>query len=90
VVKAEPPVMAAEVVGSVTERTLLDALFTGSASLADSVDRHMSPVLPIVGSGEPIEAALAALKDADAIVVLDDGRPVGVLTRQDLLGHLVR
>jgi cystathionine beta-synthase len=90
VVKAEPPVMAAEVVGSVTERTLLDALFTGSATLADSVERHMSPALPIVGSGEPIEVALASLKEADAIVVLDDGRPVGVLTRQDLLGHLVR
>ena len=82
--------MAAEVVGSVTERALLDALFSGTATLSDAVDRHMSPSLPIVGSGEPIEAALAALKDADAVVVLADGRPVGVLTRQDLLGHLVR
>ncbi|HEV3212728.1 MAG TPA: cystathionine beta-synthase [Acidimicrobiales bacterium] len=90
VVKAEPPVMAAEVVGSVTERALLDALFSGDASLADSVEHHMSPSLPIVGSGEPLGEALAALKDADAIVVLADGRPVGVLTRQDLLGHLVR
>jgi cystathionine beta-synthase len=90
VVKAEPPVMAAEVVGSVTERALLDALFSGSASLADTVEHHMSDALPIVGSGEPLEAALAALKDADALVVLHDGRPIGVLTRQDLLGHLVR
>jgi cystathionine beta-synthase len=90
VVKAEPPVMAAEVVGSVTERALLDALFTSTASLADSVEHHMSDALPIVGSGEPIEAALAALKDADALVVLHDGKPIGVLTRQDLLGHLVR
>jgi cystathionine beta-synthase len=90
VVKAEPPVMAAEVVGSVTERTLLDALFSGEATLADSVERHMSPSLPIVGSGEPIAEALGALKDADAFVVLADGRPIGVLTRQDLLGHLVR
>jgi cystathionine beta-synthase len=90
VVKAEPPVMAAEVVGSVTERALLDALFSGEATLADAVERHMAPGLPIVGSGEPIAAALAALKDADALVVLADGQPVGVLTRQDLLGHLVR
>jgi cystathionine beta-synthase len=90
VVKAEPPVMAAEVVGSVTERTLLDALFNGDAALSDSVERHMSPSLPIVGSGEPIAEALGALKDADALVVLADGRPIGVLTRQDLLGHLVR
>ncbi len=90
VVKAEPPVMAAEVVGSVTERALLDALFNGDATLSDTVERHMADALPIVGSGEPIDAALAALKDADALVVLHDGRPVGVLTRQDLLGHLVR
>jgi len=90
VVRAEPPVMAAEIVGSVTERGLLDALFSGDASLADAVERHTAPALPIVGSGEPIAAALGALKDADAIVVLADGRPVGVLTRQDLLGHLVR
>jgi len=90
VVKAEPPVKAAEVVGSVTERALLDALFSGDAQLADSVERHMSPGLPIVGSGEPLESAFAALKDADAIVVHRDGDPIGVLTRQDLLGHLVR
>ena len=31
---------------------------------------------------------MAALEKADAVVVLDDGKPVGVLTRQDLLGHL--
>ena len=34
VVRAEPPVMAAEVVGSVVERDLLDALFTGRAQLS--------------------------------------------------------
>jgi cystathionine beta-synthase len=35
-----------------------------------------------------VAAAVAALHDADAAVVLDDGRPVGILTRQDLLGFL--
>ena len=39
VVKAEPPVMAAEVVGSVVERDLLDALFTGRAHLADPLEQ---------------------------------------------------
>ena len=38
VVRAEPPVMAAEVVGSVVERDLLDALFTGRAQLSDRLD----------------------------------------------------
>ncbi len=88
VVRAEPPVMAAEVAGSVVERDLLDALFTGRAHLADRVEDHMSPPLPGIGSGEPVSAAVSALERADALVVLDDGRPAGVLTRQDLLGFL--
>jgi cystathionine beta-synthase len=88
VVKAEPPVMAAEVVGSVVERDLLDALFSGRARLADPVERHLSPALPMIGAGEPVSAATSALQDAGAALVLDDGKPVGVLTRQDLLGFL--
>jgi cystathionine beta-synthase len=88
VVRAEPPVTAGEVVGSVSERVLLDALFTGHASLADALERHMSEPLPIIGSGEPVSAAVAALGKADALLVHVDGKPAGVLTRQDLLGHL--
>ncbi len=88
VVKEEPPVMAAEVVGSISERDLLDALFAGRAQLADSLERHMSPPLPLVGAGEPVSAAMVALEKADAAVVLDDGKPRGVITRQDVLGFL--
>ncbi len=88
VVKEEPPVMAAEVVGSVVERHLLDALFSGQAHLADPLEKHMSPVLPVVGAGEPVEEAMTALEAADAAVVLEDGKPVGILTRQDLLAFL--
>lgn len=88
VVKAEPPVKAAEVVGSVVERDLLDALFTGRAELADPVEKHMSPGLPMIGAGEPVAAAVAALESADAAIVVDDGLPAGVVTRQDLLGYL--
>jgi cystathionine beta-synthase len=90
VVNAEPPVAIAEVVGSVIERDLLELLYTGHAKLADPLERHMSPPLPVVGAGEPVEAAVAALEKADAAVVLADGRPTGVLTRQDLLTHLSR
>ena len=49
VLQAEPPVMAAEVVGSIVERDLLDALVTGRASPTDPVGEHMSPPLPMVG-----------------------------------------
>jgi cystathionine beta-synthase len=90
VVKAEPPVAIAEVVGSVVERDLLELLFTGHARLADPLERHMSPPLPLIGAGEPVDAAVSALEKADAAVVLADGKPTGVLTRQDLLTHLSR
>ncbi|MDQ1645663.1 MAG: cystathionine beta-synthase [Cryptosporangiaceae bacterium] len=88
VVKAEPPVMSAEVIGSVVERDLLDALFSGGASLADALEKHMSAPLPSIGAGEPVSAAMHALEKAGAAVVLDDGKPVGVVTRQDLLAYL--
>ena len=88
VVNAEPPVMAAEVAGSVSERALLDALYVGKARLVDRVEQHMAPPLPVVGAGEPVEAAVETLHDADAVLVQDDGKPVGILTRQDLLGFI--
>jgi len=88
VVKAEPPVTAGEVVGSVVEKELLDLLFSGQAHLADPLERHMSAPLPIVGSGEPVSAAIAALEKTDALLVHDEGKPAGVLTRQDLLSFL--
>jgi cystathionine beta-synthase len=88
VVAAEPPVMAAEVGGAVNERDLLDALFTGSANLADRVEQHMSPPLPTIGSGEAVSAAMTALASADGALVLIDGKPAGVVTRQDVLGFL--
>jgi cystathionine beta-synthase len=89
VVGAEPPVTAGEVVGSVSEKALLDALFAGQASLSDPLEKHMSANLPIIGSGEPVRRAVEALGGADALLVHVDGKPAGVVTRQDLLGYLV-
>jgi cystathionine beta-synthase len=88
VVKAEPPVMAAEVAGSVVERDLLDALFTGRAQLSDRLERHMSPPLPTIGAGEALDTAMSAFAEADAALVLVDGKPAGVVTRSDVLAFL--
>jgi cystathionine beta-synthase len=88
VVRAEPPIVAAEVAGSVSDRALLDALFAGTARLNDSVEEHMSPPLPTIGSTEDARDAVALLETSDAVLVQEDGKPVGVLTRQDLLAFL--
>jgi cystathionine beta-synthase len=88
VLKAEPPVVTGEVAGSISERELLDALFTGQAHLHDMVERHMAPPLPMIGGGQPVSEAVALLEKSDAALVLVDGKPRGVITRQDLLAHL--
>jgi cystathionine beta-synthase len=88
VLKAEPPVVTGEVAGSISEKALLDALFTGQAHLHDTIERHMTDSLPMIGGGEPVAEAVALLEKADAAMVLVDGKPAGVLTRQDLLAHL--
>jgi len=88
VLKAEPPVVTGEVAGSLAERDLLDALYSGHAHLHDMVERHMADPLPMIGGGQPVAEAVALLEKSDAAVVLVDGKPEGVLTRQDLLGFL--
>jgi len=88
VVGAEPPVRAGEVAGSVSERELLSAVFEGRAKLADAVSQHMSPPLRMIGAGEPLGAAGKALRDSDALMVVEQGKPVGVITRHDVLGFL--
>jgi cystathionine beta-synthase len=88
VLKAEPPVVTGEVAGSIAERDLLDALFTGQAHLHDMLDKHMGESLPMIGGGQPVAEAVALLEKSDAAVVLVDGKPRGVITRQDLLSFL--
>ncbi|HET7690909.1 MAG TPA: cystathionine beta-synthase [Nocardioidaceae bacterium] len=90
VVRAEPPVVAAEVAGAVSEKALLDALFSGQARLTDPVETHMSEPFPTIGSTEPVSSAVVALESADALLVQEDGKPIGVVTRQDLLSYIVR
>ena len=82
---SRPPIVAAEVAGSVSERTLLDALFAGTAKLTDQVEDHMSGALPTIGSTEAAADAVSLLEHDDAVLVHEDGKPIGVLTRQDLL-----
>ncbi|HEY7272993.1 MAG TPA: cystathionine beta-synthase [Actinoplanes sp.] len=88
VLKAEPPVVTGEVAGSIAEKALMDALFTGQAHLHDTIERHMGEPLPMIGGGQPVSEAVTLLENADAAMVLIDGKPAGVLTRMDLLSHL--
>jgi cystathionine beta-synthase len=90
VVKEEPPLMAAEVVGSITEKDLLMKLANRVTEKSALIDTCMSAPLPAVGAREELSNGLSALENADAVVVHLQGKPVGVLTRQDVLAFLTK
>ena len=88
VLTAEPPVVMGEVAGAIDERALLEDIFTGTAKMTDSIANFVGAPLGLIGKHESVSAARAALAGADALMVVSDGKPVGVLTRQDLLTFL--
>ena len=88
VVKAELPLAIAEVVGSVRERALLESMFADDSLLDRPVSEAMGPPLPTVGSGEAVEVAVEALEKGPAVLVVDVGHPIGILTRSDVLDFL--
>ena len=88
VVRAEPPLAAAEVAGSVWERHLVQRAFADPSILDRPVGEVMSPPLPTVGRGEAVEAVVSGLELAPAVLVFDGGAPVGILTRSDVLSFL--
>src|SRR4029077_900500 len=89
VIVNEPPLAVAEVVGAVAEVDLLDRAFTDPTVLDHRVGEVMGPPLPTVGGGESVELTVSRLEKAPAVLVLDNGHPVGILTRTDLLEFLV-
>ena len=90
VVKAEPPLSLAEVVGSVTDRALLERALNDPSVIDNPVSTVMDGPLPTIGTGETIDQAAARLQEHPAVLALDRGHPMGILTRSDLLAYLAR
>ena len=78
-----------DVIGSVRENALLDAALRDADIMGRPVIEVMQPPLPTAASTDPIDGVAASLSSGSpAVIVCDDGRPVGVLTRADLLTFL--
>jgi cystathionine beta-synthase len=88
VLTAEPPVVMGEVVGSIDEKTLIDAVFGGRARLTDALAEFVAPPLGLIGMNDSVDAAREAFATADALLVTSDGKPAAVVTRHDLLAFL--
>ena len=66
----------------------MDLAFRDPAVLERPVAEIMSPAIPMIGIGEPIPQIVERLNSASAVLVLDGGHPVGVLSRSDVLTFL--
>ncbi|MBX5442369.1 MAG: cystathionine beta-synthase [Solirubrobacteraceae bacterium] len=79
------------IVGSVAERGLLAHAVKDARLLDAQVVEVMEPPLPAVAAGDPVDDAVELLVgERQALLVVDEGRPVGVVSRSDLLEALAR
>ncbi|HMJ01063.1 MAG TPA: cystathionine beta-synthase [Gaiellaceae bacterium] len=79
----------ADVIGSLQDRDLLDRVFKNPDALHENVSSAMQPPLAAIDANEPMDEVFSALTGrTNAIVVAREGKPIGVLTRTDLLEYL--
>ena len=88
VAKGEMPLAAAEVSGAVTELRWMELTFADESLLSTPVEGMMGPKMATIGIGQSIELAVELLDSAQALLVLDGGRPRTVLSRTDVLTFL--
>ena len=79
----------ADVIGSLQDRDLLDRVFKNADALHEDVAAAMQPPLAAVDATQTLDEVFATLSGrTNAVVVARSGKPVGVLTRSDLLEYL--
>jgi cystathionine beta-synthase len=79
----------ADVIGSLQDRALLEKVFTNPDVLHEDVANAMQPPLGAVDGSATVDEVFSTLTGGmNAVVVAREGRPVGVLTRSDLLEYL--
>jgi cystathionine beta-synthase len=79
----------ADIIGSLQDRDLLDRVFKNPDALHQDVAEAMQPPLAAVDVDESLDEVFSTLTGrTNAVVVAREGRPVGVLTRSDLLEYL--
>jgi len=79
----------ADVIGSLQDRALLDRVFKNADALHEDVAEAMTGPLATVEADASVDEIVTALTGrTNAVVVADAGRPIGMVTRSDLLDYL--
>jgi cystathionine beta-synthase len=79
----------ADVIGSLQDRALLERVFANAGAVHEDVAAAMQPPLAAVEANATLDDVFSTLTGGtNAVVVARDGKPIGVLTRSDLLDYL--
>ncbi|HEX2027739.1 MAG TPA: cystathionine beta-synthase [Nitriliruptorales bacterium] len=77
------------IIGSIRENALLDAVLQDASVMQRPVIEALQPPLPVAEIDAPLDDVFSDLAaGSPAVVVIDQDRPVGVVTRADLLSFL--
>lgn len=77
------------IVGSVSEKSLLDRAYRDPTVVERTVGEIMDKPLPTIDLGSSLDEAFGLLSGAaSAVVAVAEGRPAGVVTKLDLLEFL--
>ncbi|MDQ7827583.1 MAG: cystathionine beta-synthase [Armatimonadota bacterium] len=85
-----PVVADGQLVGMISEVDLLSYLLEGGHGPDDPITPIVDPAPPVVSPDTPVDDLAEVFLNANAAVVVDRGRVVGIVTKIDVIDHLAR
>jgi len=86
-----PVIEKGKPIGSVKDGDLMSAVLEDSAILDAPVSQVMEATFPVIGADSPVEHAVELLaKKHSAVLVQDEHKTIGILTRYDVIEYLSR
>jgi cystathionine beta-synthase len=78
-------------VGTIIDNDLMSAVLEDNSRMDAEVRTIMKPPFPVIGAASPIEHAIDFLKKKDsAVLVEEDHKLTGILTRYDVIEYMAR
>ncbi|MBI2579254.1 MAG: CBS domain-containing protein [Candidatus Aenigmarchaeota archaeon] len=73
------------IIGSISEKAIMDHIGNGGDVSSLSVGKIMEEPFPTVGESAPVSMLKSLLTHSQAVVVMKNSRPEGIITKSDLL-----
>jgi len=86
-----PVIEKGKALGTVIDNDLMSAVLEDDTRLDNTVNSLMKPAFPVIGAASPIEHAIDLLKKKDSAVLIEEDRKlVGIITRYDVIEYMAK